>query len=185
MNALKEIISSWISEDEKRAPGSLRYAFHSCTGGCNGCINMEDPGNGGLGETYDALNQLYDETFPFSSKELGMSRADFYALAGIVSVEYTIVLNNEDCGGATECEMKEACSNSAVTYNVYTSSHDKFKFKQPVFQYSMGREDCPTAPDYPTDVFVGLPGGFFDHDEVGEKSETCCDSKYLVFLPLT
>ena len=103
---LKEVIYSWIAEDENRAPASLRYSFHSCTGGCDGCINMEDPDNGGLESVHGSLNALYDKTLPFSDGGLTMSRADFNVLAGIAGVEYTIKLNNDHCGNEA-CIAKE------------------------------------------------------------------------------
>ncbi len=44
-----------------------------------------------------------------------MSRADFIALGGIVAVEYTIGLNNDECGGAANCDMNQVmkCTPSA------------------------------------------------------------------------
>ncbi len=103
--ALKEDIYAWMEENEQHSPESLRFAFHSCTGGCDGCINMADPDNGGLETVFDQLNDLYDRTFPFGEEGLSMSRADFWALVGVVAVEYAIDLNNEDCQGAETCAM--------------------------------------------------------------------------------
>ena len=104
---LKAVLRSWMEEDLGRAPSSLRYSFHSCTGGCDGCINMADSMNGGLESIYADLDQLYRDTFPFSGKELVLSRADLNALAGIVAVETTIQVNNDICRGVPSCDMKE------------------------------------------------------------------------------
>ena len=98
---------TFFSEDSIRAAACLRYSFHSCTGGCDGCINLQDPDNGGLEKIYESYNALYDDLIPFSAEQLRMSRADFIALGGIVAVEYTIGLNNDECGGAANCDMNQ------------------------------------------------------------------------------
>jgi len=94
------------------------------TGGCDGCLNWRgvdverfpklnppqhdvpdleegDGGNNNLGDTARTLEELYasplSAAVPQSLKELGKSRADFWALAGITAVEYTIKVNNEVC----------------------------------------------------------------------------------------
>ena len=59
-------------------------AFHSCVGGCNGCINIDQGDNGGLAEALAALEDKYSK---LGLADLGVSRADFWALAGMVAVE--------------------------------------------------------------------------------------------------
>ena len=98
------VLYDWFGEadQEFRAPGCLRLAFHDCVGGCDGCINFGNAANGGLQEAYEPFNVLYGETFPFNGKT--MSRADFINLAGIVAVEYSIDFNNANCQDP-DCQM--------------------------------------------------------------------------------
>eukprot|EP00951_Prasinocladus_malaysianus_P031635 scaffold304162_cov33-Prasinocladus_malaysianus.AAC.1 len=58
----------------------VRLAFHDCVGGCDGCIDLDDPDNFGLDIPMDALDPIV-EAFPYN--ETGLSRADIYALAGL------------------------------------------------------------------------------------------------------
>ncbi len=145
-DSLKNVLSSWISEDEDRAPASLRFAFHTCVGGCDGCINMEDDLNLGLDEVYEPINELYSEIFPFSEKQLELSRADFWALAGIVGVEYTIGLNNQVCEGDPVCVMKEV---QLLNMKLLHSNLSKKKFcisllaKFPIHLRKGGLPDLP------------------------------------------
>ncbi len=99
-------IADFISGYEERAPQLLRYSFHSCVGGCDGCINLMDSGNGGLEDIHGDAREFYLETIPFGDDALTMSYADFLALSGIVAVDYTIGLNNEACQGDPVCDMK-------------------------------------------------------------------------------
>ena len=82
----------------------LRLAFHDCvpyedgTGGCDGCLNLDKDleHNNGLQFTVAVLEKLYTEVdFPKhkmfknfklekSPKDLGISRADLWAFAGLV-----------------------------------------------------------------------------------------------------
>ena len=56
--------------------------FHDCIGGCDGCLNFDNPDNAGLAVIVEALEKVYLE---FSG--LDIARADFWALASTVSVE--------------------------------------------------------------------------------------------------
>ena len=59
-------------------------AFHSCVGGCNGCINVNQPSNAGLAEVMTALEEKYAK---LGLADLGISRADFWAFAGMIAIE--------------------------------------------------------------------------------------------------
>ena len=66
--------------------GLVRLAFHDCVGagGCDGCIDHNNPSNGGL-KTYTVqLDPVYDGNV---KDKLSMSRADFYMLAGYVALQ--------------------------------------------------------------------------------------------------
>jgi len=117
-------------------PTALRLSFHDCVGGCNGCLNVDNPSNGGLSDLVEQLETLYQDE-GYSSL---ISRADFWALAGIAAVDKGIENANEDCD-SDDCAVPDSGL---------------------VFQW--GRQDCSTSP-YTTDD-VGLPGSTLDHDGV-------------------
>lgn len=75
------------------------------SGGCDGCVNLQNPGNFGLGPVMAALNALHDATFPYGPNQKRMSRADWYNLAGIAEVENGININNNICPDPPACEM--------------------------------------------------------------------------------
>ena len=101
----------------------VRYTDGS--GGCDGCLNWEGVGvwitdfkkrrlpdvnatnNNGLRHSVEVLEALYTlPDFPpntpvlaASLRDSGKSRADLWALAGIVAVEYGVEANNRKCRG--------------------------------------------------------------------------------------
>ncbi|XP_013412182.1 putative ascorbate peroxidase [Lingula anatina] len=93
--------------------GSVRLGFHDCVGGCDGCINLNNPDNAGLDTTFNALNDLYAR----ERIDRIMSRADFFALAGIVGAE-------------VGSKMKSGQS----------------QVQSPRIPFHWGRRDCPTSP---------------------------------------
>jgi len=98
-------------------PAMVRLTFHDCVGGCDGCLNVNDPDNAGLEDLVADLEEVYQ------SEGLAdiISRADLWALLGIWAVEETIDKSNEECG---DC--------------------DTVPDLQVEFQW--GREDCQSAP---------------------------------------
>ena len=58
---------------------------------------MDDPLNAGLDWIVPQIDDLYDSTFPYGPDAKVMSRADFWSLAGIVAVDYSIDIANIDC----------------------------------------------------------------------------------------
>ena len=75
-------------------PAMVRLTFHDCVGGCDGCLNVNDPDNAGLENLVADLEEVYQ------SEGLAdiISRADMWALLGIWAVEETIAKSNEECG---------------------------------------------------------------------------------------
>ena len=61
-------------------------------GGCDGCINIAQDNNAGLNGTLGLLENTYKN---LSLANMGISRADFWAFAGMVSVEKAIALQEE------------------------------------------------------------------------------------------
>ncbi|CAH1780591.1 unnamed protein product [Owenia fusiformis] len=89
VNATKARINEAITESYDELlfthpllAGSVRLAFHDCVGGCDGCINHNNPENAGLRFYTNTLDPIYDAEFSDQ-----FSRADFYVLAAITAVE--------------------------------------------------------------------------------------------------
>eukprot|EP00092_Neocalanus_flemingeri_P012654 GFUD01013637.1.p1 GENE.GFUD01013637.1~~GFUD01013637.1.p1 ORF type:complete len:333 (+),score=66.13 GFUD01013637.1:73-1071(+) len=102
---------------------AVRLSFHDCVGGCDGCLNVNDPDNKGLEDIVADIETVYQEN-DFSEI---ISRADLWALLGIWSINQTIIANNEDCDKCEEVPELE------VTFK-------------------WGRKDCATAPYSDDDV---------------------------------
>jgi hypothetical protein len=71
---------------------SCLKGFHDCVGGCNGCINYENPDNAGLQAITEVLDDLHSH-LEFSTIA---SRADFYVLSAIVGIELGIENGDQD-----------------------------------------------------------------------------------------
>merc|ERR1711915_1118620 len=74
-------------------PTAVRLSFHDCVGGCDGCLNVDNPDNAGLADIVASLEEVYID----NGYDSVLSRADFWALAGVYAVDKTIELNNADC----------------------------------------------------------------------------------------
>jgi len=51
-------------------PTRLSLPFIAISGGCVGCLNLNDPGNGGLGNVFNEINELYTDIFPVSAEKV-------------------------------------------------------------------------------------------------------------------
>lgn len=84
-------------------PAFVRLAFHDCNSpaGCDGCLNLGIAENNGLAPAVNNLEQLYTN----SSLKINttLSRADFWALAGLTAAYYGARL--QKVGGYTCCVM--------------------------------------------------------------------------------
>jgi hypothetical protein len=69
------------SNRQDLVPGFIRLAFHSCIGGCKGCVDVSLQGHAGLASRIATLNSVYTQVSGF------MSKADLFALAGQVAIE--------------------------------------------------------------------------------------------------
>ena len=74
-------------------PAMVRLTFHDCVGGCDGCLNVNDPDNAGLENLVADLEAVYQA----ESLANIISRADMWALLGIWAVEQTIEKSNDEC----------------------------------------------------------------------------------------
>lgn len=59
----------------------VRLAFHDCVGGCDGCVDLDNPENFGLRPPVDALEPIFSRYQEF------LSRADIWVLAAFVANE--------------------------------------------------------------------------------------------------
>lgn len=62
----------------------IRLSFHDCVGGCDGCVDVNNPSNFGLRETMEALQPIADR---FSGI---LTRADIWVLAGLTAAEQSL-----------------------------------------------------------------------------------------------
>ena len=118
----------------------VRFIFHDCATGCNGCVDVNNVENRGLESTFTALNNIYDDGFSNTS----MSRADFYAIAGIVGMRAGA--QNQDC---SNIGLPENCT---------------LPIPNVVIRY--GRKDCSTSPNSDNDF--GFPNAHGDLEHVME-----------------
>lgn len=135
--AIQSLEKLWTSDNRDRAPNAVRFGFHSCfEQGCNGCLDLTNPGNKGLELTYTLLNDIYDNELPNSIPEGDtiMSRADFWALAAWNAMRAT--LDDE-----------------------YHEQADEIGFKY-------GRIDCPTSPVWPSNFPISFPNEKLGVDEI-------------------
>ena len=145
----------------------LRLAFHDCfkytdgQGGCDGCLNLE-PGenlgeNDGLQFSVAVLEALYtDKDFPDlsmigvdefenapelekSPQELGISRADLWAFAGLVALD------------EVQSRTRQLCLMDEYGFTCdQTQCFSSFDQKQFEKMFKTGRKDCkPRFPDNP------------------------------------
>jgi len=69
-------------------PTLVRLAFHDCAGtACDGCVNLNIASNKGLQGAVTGLESLYTNT-TLKIQTMPISRADFWALAGLVAANY-------------------------------------------------------------------------------------------------
>ncbi len=84
VQAIEQEIRDLIALDETMGPKFVRLGFHDCTGGCDGCVDLTFPDNGGLHIPIDALRPIVAN---HENADLGISRADIWALAAHVGAD--------------------------------------------------------------------------------------------------
>ena len=108
--------------------------------GCDGCIEVANPDNNGLGGIFRELNELYDDELSNSR----MSRADFYALAAVVAIRDAS--EEQDC---MRIGLEPNCTKPV-----------------PEMRILYGRKDCATSPNSTMDF--GFPDAHGDLEHVME-----------------
>ena len=114
-----------IVENPDIAATYLRLGFHDClpngaAGGCDGCLNLDNPANFGLLPAVRTLAPIVSE---LENSKIGFSRADIWALAVMISADAS--QNNIDFvtgfrTGRQNCETVGTCSSSDP---VFCSEH--------------------------------------------------------------
>ena len=88
---LREAIELLIEESERELiPKFLRLGFHDCVGGCDGCVDLNNPDNNGLLEPIEEIADIVE-----AYKEW-YSRADVWAMATLVSADKSLVVLDDD-----------------------------------------------------------------------------------------
>jgi len=132
---------------------AVRLSFHDCIGGCNGCLDLTNANNAGLGPIRDLYEELYMD--PKHKFHEAISRADMWALLGLTMARHAAKKNNDECHlihceeGEQECKQ---CPHSPL--QSLTQAIENFKW---------GRKDCPDSPVY-NGPHVGLPSPHFNTD---------------------
>ena len=83
----------------------LRLGFHDCVGGCNGCINFNNPDNAGLQPGVTFLNSTY---YANGFNNI-ISLADFFALATTLSVKNAVEDSNLQRSGKATSPCPVPC----------------------------------------------------------------------------
>jgi len=81
----KSDIASLISSDPLLAPKFVRMGFHDCVGGCDGCIDLNDPDNKGLDIPINALDSIVQKYT--IDQTTGLTRSDIFALAALTAAD--------------------------------------------------------------------------------------------------
>jgi hypothetical protein len=84
LSSARNDVERLIRQDTDLAPKFLRLSFHDCVGGCDGCIDLENPENFGLQRPIHALQPIVEQ---YANAETGVSRADIWALASFVGCD--------------------------------------------------------------------------------------------------
>jgi len=84
---------------------ALRLGFHDCVGGCNGCINFNNPDNAGLQPAVDVFTSIYY----INGFDKIVSLADFFALATYVSITNAVQSSNLQRSGTLTSPCPVPC----------------------------------------------------------------------------
>ena len=146
---LRTAIEKLITDSERELiPKYLRLGFHDCVGGCDGCVDLENPDNNGLLEPIEEIAPIVEV---FKNK---YSRADVWAMATMVSAQMSLGkldddgnfvseapdgitfplshVGRKDCEGANAMGIGgpkvEMPSNDLTTHELLTFFSDEFNF---------------------------------------------------------
>lgn len=85
---LRSAIEDLIAATPTLIPKFVRLSFHDCVGGCDGCVDLQNPENAGLFMPIVALGPICEkEPVGMIPAGAGVSRADCWALAALTASE--------------------------------------------------------------------------------------------------
>lgn len=136
-------ITSLIRNDKRLAPQFIRMVFHDCIGGCDGCIDLDNPDNAGIEEAIDVLAPIVNQ-----HAIKGVSRSDIWVLSSLVATDVSQRRNSRidftmkwwgrvDCektgttcrgqgGSAVACSAKKGPHHTFP--NLHMNTHDLYGF---------------------------------------------------------
>lgn len=79
-------IADLIVANPQLAPKFVRLGFHDCVGKCDGCVDMTNGDNNGLDIPINALTPIVQK---YANQATTLSRADIWALSGLVGADKT------------------------------------------------------------------------------------------------
>jgi hypothetical protein len=82
--AAESDIRDLLRQDQPLGPKFVRLGFHDCVGGCDGCVDLRNPDNGGLDLPIAALEMIVAD---HENLSIGFSRADIWALAALLGAD--------------------------------------------------------------------------------------------------
>jgi hypothetical protein len=73
-----------LRRDQPLGPKFVRLGFHDCVRGCDGCVDLSNPNNGGLDLPIAALEMIVAD---HENLSIGFSRADIWAFAALLGAD--------------------------------------------------------------------------------------------------
>ena len=131
-------IESVIEANGNLIPKFVRLSFHDCVDGCNGCVNMDNLDNAGLEVPISSLESIFTK----AEAPAGLSRADLWALAGLVGarraarnagnddLEFKFRWGRTDCADPNNTDEELPNNLSDGTTEIYDFFDEKFGFDQ-------------------------------------------------------
>ena len=131
-------IESVIEANGDLIPKFVRLSFHDCVDGCNGCVQMDKPDNAGLEVPISSLESIFTKP----EAPAGLSRADLWALAGLVGarraarnagngdLEFRFRWGRTDCADPNNTDEELPDNLSSGTTEIYDFFDEKFGFDQ-------------------------------------------------------
>mmetsp|Transcript_13912 Transcript_13912/g.19921 ORF Transcript_13912/g.19921 Transcript_13912/m.19921 type:complete len:572 (+) Transcript_13912:114-1829(+) len=151
----KSDIASLISSDPSLAPKFVRMGFHDCVGGCDGCIDLNDPDNKGLDIPINALDSIVQKYT--IDQTTGLTRSDIFALAALTAADVSQGTVNRvdfpftwfgrvDCqGDATSGPQRQMPSPDLTTSGILDYFNTNFGFDEQETVALMGAHTLGSA----------------------------------------
>lgn len=123
MKRARRKIELLIFDDDDLIGKFLRLVFHDCVGGCDGCVDLTNPENNGLGKPIDILQPLADEFGP-----QGLTRTDIWMLSSLVASELALPFENNDLLFPLDWIGRQTCESRFENVTSQSTGHCGFDF---------------------------------------------------------